>query len=291
MVADGARGGQVVGGGRALLKLIDTAVSPPARAEELADSIMDSLDASVLPAAPVVSFDGSASPFRFLRGRAVLLCGCRLARGAGILAAWAWDAPQTQQVAYLAERLSGPARRAVTAMPVVGKITAMVNCRWADANNTVEVGADVNVRRMFVLESGMLEITYDSGEKVILQGPASFSADSGNGGLLLCGKLTVRKKKPTDRPLFSSIPRLPVIEQGDCQFGMDVDRAGRSHVYVLRGKVEYEVPERWARGYPLLVEEREWLFVEFKNRKYNLVCVKGNKLTEEFVRNGTGKCQ
>ena len=43
------------------------------------------------------------------------------------------------------------------------------------------------------------------------------------------------------------------------------------------------MPERWVRGYPLLVEEREWLFVEFKNRKYNLVCVKGNKLTEEFV--------
>ena len=60
--------------------------------------------------------------------------------------------------------------------------------------------------RVFVLESGMLEITYDSGAKVILQGPALFSADSGNGGLLLCGKLTVRTKSDRPAAVFHPFP-------------------------------------------------------------------------------------
>ena len=112
---------------------------------------------------------------------------------------------------------------------VVGKVTAMVNCQWADSNNTIEMGADVNVRRVFALASGILEITYENGAKVVLEGPALFSADSHNSGLLLRGKLTAHTKKVADRPLFCvHSPTAVVTERGDCQFGMDVDRAGEA---------------------------------------------------------------
>ena len=48
----------------------------------------------------------------------------------------------------------------------------MVDCRWTDP---AAVAADrdlVALGRKYDLASGLLEITYDSGAKVILQGPA-----------------------------------------------------------------------------------------------------------------------
>ena len=41
----------------------------------------------------------------------------------------------------------------------------------------------------FVLASGLMEITYNTGAKVILQGPVTYQVES-NGGYLAVGKLT-----------------------------------------------------------------------------------------------------
>ena len=46
-----------------------------------------------------------------------------------------------------------------------------------------------------LFSSGLLEITYDSGAKVILQGPVAFEVDSRDGGFLSVGKLTARLEK------------------------------------------------------------------------------------------------
>ena len=43
--------------------------------------------------------------------------------------------------------------------------------------------------RKFALSSGLLEITYDTGAKVALQGPATYQVESANGGFLPVGKL------------------------------------------------------------------------------------------------------
>ena len=50
----------------------------------------------------------------------------------------------------------------------------------------------------FALASGLMEITYDTGAKVILQGPVTYEVESAAGGFLSLGKLTARVEKKGD---------------------------------------------------------------------------------------------
>ena len=117
------------------------------------------------------------------------------------------------------------ARNAVPAMVVepkaeyVGRITGMADCKWEKTGLGVrdwglEKGSGfriqdgtenhqsstfqslilnpqslVSLGDRFTLASGLMEITYDTGAKVILQGPVTYEVES-NGGYLAVGKLT-----------------------------------------------------------------------------------------------------
>ena len=48
----------------------------------------------------------------------------------------------------------------------------------------------VSLGDKFALASGLMEITYDTGAKVILQGPVTYEVESSDGGFLSVGKLT-----------------------------------------------------------------------------------------------------
>ena len=74
----------------------------------------------------------------------------------------------------------------------VGRITGMVNCRWADPTIDAPESDDVPLGRKYALASGFMEITYHTGAKVILQGPATYEVESASGGFLSLGKLTAR---------------------------------------------------------------------------------------------------
>ncbi len=71
---------------------------------------------------------------------------------------------------------------------VVGRITGTADCRWAGPQNVPTVA--VPVGRKYELASGLIEISYTSGAKVILQGPCAYEVDSPAGGFLSLGKLT-----------------------------------------------------------------------------------------------------
>ena len=68
----------------------------------------------------------------------------------------------------------------------VGRITGMVDCKIGDSR--VSLGQKID------LASGLMEITYDTGAKVILQGPVTYSVEA-NGGYLAVGKLTGKLEK------------------------------------------------------------------------------------------------
>ena len=74
--------------------------------------------------------------------------------------------------------------------PCVGRITGMVDCRWTG-------GSRVSLGQKCELASGLMEITYDTGAKVILQGPVTYSVEA-NGGYLAVGKLTGKLEKTND---------------------------------------------------------------------------------------------
>ena len=84
--------------------------------------------------------------------------------------------------------LSTDAQRAL----IVGRVTSAANCQWTDPQSAVGLGLPVLLGRDFDLASGSLEITYNTGERVVLHGPARFEPRWFNGGFLSAGRLTCR---------------------------------------------------------------------------------------------------
>jgi hypothetical protein len=150
-------------------------------------------------------------------------------------------------------------------MVFVGRVTDMVECQWADQTMGTVDYAYVPLHRKYALASGLMEITYDSGAKVILQGPCVYEVESGAGGYLSRGRLTARVEKrgetraerdATDRQstignLRSSSPlsplpstlftvRTPTAKVTDLgtEFAVEVDPSGVSTAHVYEGKVE-----------------------------------------------------
>ncbi len=96
------------------------------------------------------------------------------------------------------------------AIQYVGRISAMQNCRgegygvrgeWKAGNGTNQNYGPVGNKSLialgdkYALSSGLLEITYDTGATVILQGPCTYEVDSRDGGFLSLGRLTARLEK------------------------------------------------------------------------------------------------
>ena len=132
--------------------------------------------------------------------------------GLALLAGWTW------KISRLASRPKRPATDFPgpphPQMQFVGRITGTVDCQWAkwsvvsgqwSAVNESEIPnpkSQISSQELLVpigtsldLSSGFMEITYDSGAKVILQGPCTYEIESAAGGFLSLGKLTARVEK------------------------------------------------------------------------------------------------
>ena len=107
----------------------------------------------------------------------------------GLLAGWALKVSSHPEIVERSGQRT-PAIVEVEQSPLVGRITSMVDCRWADPNRKVSDRDYVPLGQSYGLASGFMEITYDTGAKVILEGPAVYQVDSANGGFLSLGKLT-----------------------------------------------------------------------------------------------------
>ena len=130
----------------------------------------------------------------------------------------------------------------------VGRITGMVDCRWEDtgkgSRETVAVGqktllSAVVLSDRFALRSGLLEITYDTGAKVLLQGPVNYEVESPNGGFMSIGKLTGRVTTKKARGLTIRTPVATVVDLGT-EFGVEVSKEGRTTSYVYCGAVKVQ---------------------------------------------------
>ena len=84
------------------------------------------------------------------------------------------------------EQPEGRSRRRSRNRPkrsLVGQITGTFDCQWADASTAAIDDAYVPLGRRYALASGLMEISYDTGAKVILQGPCIYQVESGIGRL------------------------------------------------------------------------------------------------------------
>jgi hypothetical protein len=170
--------------------------------------------------------------------------------GLMLLVLWTWTMSPNEEIARAPLPASPSVQKNLRAekLPeLVGRITGMADCRWADPQDTLFDAATVPLGWKFALASGLVEISYDSGAKVILQGPCSYLVASSKGGFLSLGKLTARVESVTlqaANPKFQipnpkfvvKTPTATVTDLGT-EFGVEVDESGWTESQVFVGEV------------------------------------------------------
>ena len=227
---------------------------------------------SPLPFPPLSPLPSPLSP-PFVGGPIFSYLVATLILGLMLLGAWAYKISHVQQQIV---HQDSPANRSIDGPEWVvgGRITGMAACQWSDPSTQTYLGASVPLGRRFALSSGLLEITYKTGAKVILEGPCTYQVESLAGGYLGLGKLTARVEKSEERTaksepggpaastasgkpqaaiqkspssfilhpsslFFVRTPTALVTDLGT-EFGVEVGKAGDTVSFVFRGSVRVQ---------------------------------------------------
>jgi len=121
----------------------------------------------------------------------------------------------------------------------VGLITGAANVKWTDPEKA-PISNYVVLGRTYDLASGLMEITYDTGARVILQGPVIYKAESASGGYLSLGKLVGKVEMKKARGFAVRTPTAVVTDLGT-EFGVEVDEKGTISTDVFRGTVSLQM--------------------------------------------------
>jgi len=121
---------------------------------------------------------------------------------------------------------------------VIAKVTGVDHCSWGDQTPVVKTGDHLVAGQSLQLNSGVAEITFDIGVRVILQSPASFSLDSSKCIRLDTGKLTAEVTRTEARGFKVLTPDATFVDQGT-EFGVEVAPGGSSRVHVFKGEVDF----------------------------------------------------
>jgi hypothetical protein len=119
----------------------------------------------------------------------------------------------------------------------VGRITGMVDCQWIGSDEKASNGDRVAFGGKYSLASGVLEVTYDTGAKVILQGPVNYTVDSENGGFVSHGKMTGTIEHSKAKGFVVRTPTAVITDLGT-EFGVEVSEEGSTTSHVFRGSVD-----------------------------------------------------
>ncbi len=226
------------------------------------------------PIPPIIIDTGGplqASPFTlhsFVGSPLFAYAAATVIMGVAILVLWAWKVSLHYELAASANSrgLTAPGEDTAREMEPVGRITGMVDCRWADPQATPLVAA-VALGRKYELASGLMELSYNSGARVILQGPCTYEVDSATGGFLSLGKLTARVEsvKPETANPKSQIPNpkfvvttpAATITDLGTEFGVEVDKHGAVEVQVIQGRVITQIndPQGGSDGRSIVTKE------------------------------------
>ncbi len=122
-------------------------------------------------------------------------------------------------------------------LPGVGYLTGMSACQWTEGTSPPRFYDRVAIGQKFRLEAGLLEITYDTGFKAILQGPVTYEVTSDNGGYLSIGKLTGKATTDRAKGFVVDTPMASVTDLGT-EFGTEVAPDGAVATVVFSGEIK-----------------------------------------------------
>ena len=119
---------------------------------------------------------------------------------------------------------------------VVASLRVSPDCCWSkEAKRPADFGHLLTGQRLAV-DAGLLEITYGSGARVVLEGPVEYTVAERNMGCLEHGRL-VAQVPATANGFTVQTPGAKVTDLGTC-FGLLVDKLGATEVHVFEGRVE-----------------------------------------------------
>lgn len=125
------------------------------------------------------------------------------------------------------------------------------NCQWA-AN--MGPAGDMQAGKNLRLESGLAEVCFQKGARILMEGPASLEIISANSARLRHGKLTA--KVPESARGFQVVtPNGKVVDLGT-EFALSVDADGVTDVYVYSGTVEAYADAAKTRNFVSLQERQ-----------------------------------
>jgi len=166
--------------------------------ERLADQNTPAVVAPPVAPAPVLGFFGESwqgGKSYFAEGWPLAYLMATLFIGVGI---WISSLIPVSHAVYMAKKspmLPSATTPLESQLVQVGRITGMADCQWSKDGRPPAGFDAVLLGRQFKLDAGLLEITYDTGARVIIQGPAAFTAESRDGGFLAVGRLTAKMEK------------------------------------------------------------------------------------------------
>jgi hypothetical protein len=126
----------------------------------------------------------------------------------------------------------------------VARLSNAFKAQWSNGQIGGTIGSHLQAGHPYRLKSGMAEITFRSGARIVLEGPADFRIVSENSGKLYAGKLTANVPQKAVGFMVET-DRGRVIDLGT-RFAVDAARNSVT-VHCFRGEVAFEAP----RYYPV----------------------------------------
>lgn len=110
----------------------------------------------------------------------------------------------------------------------LARVSESIGVQWVTGGEQLEGAVEI--------DSGLLEITYGLGTRVVLQGPAKFEVTGRNSARLHFGQL-VAEVPPAAKNFTVEYPDGRVIDLGT-EFGVTVPKEGEAEVCVFRGEID-----------------------------------------------------
>lgn len=146
-----------------------------------------------------------------------------------------WSTNQMQKQMIDMAEMQGSHTDDGSSEPVIATLTGAVDCVWGEAIEPPIYGAGINTDKTLNLESGLVQLTFESGAKVILEGPAEVKLHNSFYASLNRGKATA--VVPEEAVGFRvDTPSAEIIDLGT-SFGINVSESGASDIHVLEGEI------------------------------------------------------
>ncbi|BCU78851.1 FecR domain-containing protein [Luteolibacter sp. LG18] len=132
-----------------------------------------------------------------------------------------------------------PETKAVDPAAPAARITGLMGVEWKSGQEPDLLGRGGSAKRLS-FQSGLVEVTYGSGVRVTLEGPADFTVNDATSGKLDAGKLVASVPKGAEG-FRVDYAKGNVVDLGT-EFAMDARNDGSLELGVLDGKVDLNVP-------------------------------------------------